>query len=322
MRTQIASILAVLALFSANPSIAQPADRHESTALQGADFFRFRLGDITVTALSDGTVPQDLHALLRNTTPQQTDQQLSEAFLQNPVEASINAFLFPLGNRLVLVDTGAGELFGRGNGGKLVESLAAAGYRPEQVTDILLTHIHTDHSGGLVRDGERTFPKAILHAGEPDLAFFLDSRNAAASGYDSKYFYEAIETVKPYVEAGKVASFSGRSEILPGLVAEIHSGHTPGSAFYTLTNGREQITFIGDIIHVAAIQFPHPEVTIVYDVSPAEAAITRSKAFAAFADERTLVAAPHLPFPGIGHLRRAEVGYDWVPVEYGNRKDR
>lgn len=102
-------------------------------------------GAVNVIALSDGTVPQDLYALLTNTTQAKTDALLEVSFLRNPIEASINVFLIALPDRLVLVDTGSGELFGPGNGGKLLSSLAAAGYRPEQITDILITHVHTDH---------------------------------------------------------------------------------------------------------------------------------------------------------------------------------
>ncbi|MBB3695156.1 MBL fold metallo-hydrolase [Sphingomonas sp. BK580] len=319
-----AALLSALAL-SLTPS-AQPASaqvqRPSTVMLQGADFYRFRVGAVTVTALSDGTVPQDLHTLLRSTTAGRTDALLRAGFLSNPVEASINAFLVQLPDRLVLVDTGSGELFGPGNGGKLVASLEAAGFRPEQITDILITHVHTDHSGGLVAGGRRVFANATLHVGQPDLDFFLDAGNAARSGYAPKYFEEAIKTVKPYVDAGKVAGFSGTTEVVPGITASLHPGHTPGSAFYTLESEGERIIFIGDIVHVAAVQMPRPEVTIVYDVDPGQAAAVRKSSFAEFARDRALVAAPHLPFPGVGHVRTVGTGYEFVPVDYGNRDAR
>lgn len=309
-----------LLLCGAPSSFAQTGAGASSVTLQGADFYRFRVGTITVTALSDGSVPQDLHKLLTATTPRKTDAFLHAGFLENPVEASINAFLIPLPNRLVLVDTGSGELFGPGNGGKLVDSLAAVSCRPEQVTDILVTHVHTDHSGGLVQSGRRVFANATVHVGQPDVDFFLEPGNATKSGYDRRYFDEAIKTLKPYVDAGKVAGFSNTTVVVPGVVATLHPGHTPGSAFYTLSSEGERITFIGDLIHFAAVQFPDPSVTVVYDLDPNAARATRARAFESFARDRELIAAPHLPFPGVGHVRRAGKGYQWVPVDYGNRE--
>jgi glyoxylase-like metal-dependent hydrolase (beta-lactamase superfamily II) len=316
----LAIAIALLSLCGTSPTFAQPTGSTPHVAVQGANFYRFRVGAVTVTALSDGTVPQDLHALLTSTAQAKTDALLDASFLHNPVEASINAFLIALPDRLALVDTGSGELFGPGNGGKLLNSLAAAGYRPEQINDILITHVHTDHSGGLVQGGRIVFPNATVHVGKPDVDFFLNPVNAAASGYDSKYFDEAIKTLRPYVGAGKIAAFSNTTEVVPGITATLHPGHTPGSAFYTLTSQGERITFVGDVIHVASVQFPDPTVTIVYDVDPRAAEATREQAFSQLASERELVAAPHLPFPGVGHIRRADRGYQWVPVEYANRE--
>jgi glyoxylase-like metal-dependent hydrolase (beta-lactamase superfamily II) len=319
-KIHLAIAVALLPLYGTSPTFAEATGPTPQVAVQGADFYRFRLGSVTVTALSDGTVPQDLHALLRSTTQAKTDALLEASFLRNPIEASINVFLIALPDRLVLVDTGSGELFGPGNGGKLVASLAAAGYRPEQITDILITHVHTDHTGGLVQGEQLVFPNATIHVGKPDVDFFLNPANAATSSYDRKYFDEAIKTLKPYVNAGKVAAFSNTTEVVPGITATLHPGHTPGSAFYTLISLGERITFVGDIIHVASVQFPDPSVTIVYDVNPKAAEATREQAFSQFASDRELVAAPHLPFPGVGHVRRTDKGYQWVPVEYGNRQ--
>lgn len=312
--------IALLFFFSIPSAFAAASSPAPGIALQGADTYRFRVGAVSITALSDGSVTQDLHQLLTATTPAKTDALLDAAFLRNPVEASINAFLLPLQNRLVLVDTGSGELFGPGNGGKLIESLKAAGYRPEDVSDILITHVHTDHSGGLVHGRRLVFPNATIHVAQPDVDFFLNPSNAAKSGYDRKYFDEAIKTLRPYVDAGKVAGFSQTTEVVPGITATLHPGHTPGSAFYTLVSQGQRITFIGDIIHVGAVQFPDPRITIVYDVNPQAAAATRATAFAEFADRRELIAAPHLPFPGVGHIRRMRDAYEWVPIQYGNRE--
>jgi glyoxylase-like metal-dependent hydrolase (beta-lactamase superfamily II) len=317
-----AAVLLAAAMSPVDVAFAEGEKAGQSTpgiVLQGADTYRFKVGDVVVTSLSDGTVPQDLHKLLLGTSAEKTDALLAQGYLANPVEASINVFMLEMGGKRVLVDTGSGELFGPGYGGKLMESLKAAGLAPAQITDILITHVHTDHSGGLISGGRLAFPNATVHVGKPDVDFFLDRANAAKSGIDMKYFDEAIKTMKPYVDAGRVKTFDRQGEILPGVTATLHPGHTPGSAFYTLRSGGQQVIFIGDIIHVSAVQFPDPAITIVYDVDPMNAARVRAEQFSVFARDRDLVAAPHLPFPGVGHVRALERGYGWVPVDYGNR---
>jgi glyoxylase-like metal-dependent hydrolase (beta-lactamase superfamily II) len=315
-----ALLLTSVALAPAAPAApASSPDASAGIALQGADSYHLRIGDIEVIALSDGSVPQDLHVLLRDTTAAHTDALLDRGFLKNPVEASINAFLFRTGNRVVLVDTGAGDFFGPGFGGKLLDSLSREGVSPDQITDVLLTHAHDDHMGGLVHNGKLNFPNATVHLGKPDLDFFLDRTNAARTHYAMSYFDQAATALQPEVDAGKIRPFSATTEVVPGVVATLHPGHTPGSAFYTLTSRGQSLTFVGDIIHVAAVQAPDTGVTIAYDVDTAKAAAVRREAFARFAAERTLIAIPHLSFPGIGHMQQVGSGFAWVPIPYTNR---
>lgn len=327
-RLLLDSVVAAAALFSVSLPLAteaSPPTARASVAQRRAQVpgvYRYRVGDFEVTALSDGTVPQDLHVLLQGASPAEIDKMLHHAFLSNPVEASITAFLIDTGSRLILVDTGAGGLFGPGFGGKLLGSLKLAGYEPEQIDDILLTHIHTDHSGGLVSEGNRVFPNATVHVGKADLDFFLNPANqGGVNGYDKKYFEEAVKTVGPYVKAGKVHAFTRETWLFPGIKAIPTPGHTPGHGFYQVESRGESLTFIGDIVHVAAVQFPKTAITIVYDVNPSDAAAQRENQFAAAANDRALVAAPHLPYPGIGHIRAEERGYTFVPVDYRDRHE-
>lgn len=315
----IRSIPLLAALLALAPSTGTVA-RTPGVTTQIAGTYRFFVGDVRVTALSDGTVPIDLHELLRGVPQARIDALLARNFQANPAEASINAYLLELGQRRVLVDAGAGDLFGPGNGGRLPEVLAAAGVRPEAITDILITHVHSDHSGGLVRNGRMLFPNATIHAGRADVDFFLEPANAARTGYDRRYFDEADRTLRPYVDAGRVRPIERSGEILPGLAAELHPGHTPGSAFYVLTSRGQRLVFIGDVIHAGAVQFPQPTVTITFDQDQPRARAVRRQAFARFAADGSLLAAPHLSFPGVGHIRREGAGYRWFPVEFGDRR--
>lgn len=282
--------------------------------------YRTRVGDFEITALSDGTVPVDMHPLLKGATPAQIDAALKRAFQANPVETSINAFLIDTGSRLILVDTGVGDFYGPGNGGKLVSSLAAVGVKPEQIDDVLLTHIHTDHSGGLTHAGHIVFPNATVHVGKPDVDFFLAPANQnGAGGYDKMYFQQGTQSVSPYQAAGKLVTFSGRTEVLPGITAIPAPGHTPGHSVYRVESKGESITFIGDLVHVEAVQMEQPDVTIAFDVDQTLAAKQRAALFGEFVTQRELIAAPHLPFPGIGHVAKQGGGYSFVPEVYRNR---
>ncbi|MBD2069555.1 MBL fold metallo-hydrolase [Leptolyngbya sp. FACHB-671] len=312
-RAIFAVITAVLII--ATSSISSGSATGETAKTQVPGVYSFRLGEFTITALSDGTVLQDLNQVLTNANSAEVEQLLHRNFLTNPVEASINTFLIDTGDKQVLIDTGVGQLFG-GQGGKLQLSLEAAGYTPDEIDMILLTHIHSDHSGGLVENGQLMFPTATVYVGKPDVDLWLDPANVERSHLDRRYFDEAVTTVKPYLDAGKLEMFSGETTILPGITALPTPGHTPGHSFYVVESRGESIEFCGDILHFGSIQFPNPEITVAYDVDANAAAEQRARQFSRLAESRRLVATAHLPFPGVGHIRAEDQGYAWVPMDY------
>lgn len=312
-RAIFAVITAVLII--ATSSISSGSATGETAKTQVPGVYSFRLGEFTITALSDGTVSQDLNQVLTNANSAEVEQLLHRNFLTNPVEASINTFLIDTGDKQVLIDTGVGQLFG-GQGGKLQLSLEAAGYTPDEIDMILLTHIHSDHSGGLVENGQLMFPTATVYVGKPDVDLWLDPVNAERSHLDRRYFDEAVTTVKPYLDAGKLEMISGEATLLPGITALPTPGHTPGHSFYVVESRGESIEFCGDILHFGSIQFPNPEITVAYDVDANAAAEQRARQFSRLAESRRLVATAHLPFPGVGHIRAEDQGYAWVPMDY------
>ena len=295
----------------------------KASTVQKPGGYRFAVGDVQIVALSDGTVPQDLHTLLKGVDKDHLDKLLAHNFQKSPIELSIGGYLIQKDGRNILVDTGVGTFFGPGVAGKLVSNLEAMGVSPQQVSDILLTHIHTDHSGGLVdAAGKRVFPNATVHVGKPDVDFFLDPKNQnGTTGYDKTYFQQATASIGPYVKAGKIKAFSAAGEVLAGITAKPTPGHTPGSALYTLSSKGQDLTFVGDLFHVESVQMPQPGITIVYDVNQDQAAAQRKAQFADLAKTRRLIAAPHLPYPGIGYIRQDAPGrYAYVPLDFLNRQ--
>ncbi|MEO8779022.1 MAG: MBL fold metallo-hydrolase, partial [Rhodanobacter sp.] len=251
-----------------------------------------------------------------------THAMLKKAFLKSPLETSVNAFLINTGSRLVLVDTGAGAFFGP-TLGKLVANLRAAGYQPAQVDDILLTHMHPDHEGGLVASDQRVFPNATVHASKKDADFWLSEANmdhATANSPDEpkNFFQDAIASLKPYVDAGKVKWFDGDSEIVPGVTSLATPGHTVGHTDYLVQSEGHKLLLIGDSIVVGAVQFKEPSVTVAYDMDPKAAMASRAKSFARAAADGYLVGGDHVSFPGLGHIATQGKGWKWIPVNYTN----
>jgi glyoxylase-like metal-dependent hydrolase (beta-lactamase superfamily II) len=317
-RLGVAVALTITLLFSA--AAAEASAPQQKTQAPG--YYRMMLGDFEITTLCDGTFQMDASKLLTGITPKQLEAALSRSFLKDPFELSVDAFLVNTGSKLVMIDTGAGVLFGP-TLGKLLANLKAAGYRPEQIDEIYITHMHGDHIGGLLTDGKIAFPNAIVRAAQQEADFWLSKPHMDAASKDQKDAYQsAMNMLNPYISAGKFKPFDGETELVPGVRAVAGPGHTAGHTLYVVESKGQKLALWGDLMHVAAAQFPNPAVTILFDTDSAMAAEQRKKAFAEAAAQGNWVAAAHLPFPGIGHLRAtgsgraAGSGYIFVPVNY------
>ncbi|WP_081987209.1 MBL fold metallo-hydrolase [Caballeronia zhejiangensis] len=279
-------------------------------------YYRMLLGDFEITALSDGTVALPVDKRLNQPAPK-TQSALAKSFQKAPLETSVTGYLVNTGSKLVLVDTGAAGLFGP-TLGRLAANLKAAGYQPEQVDEIYITHMHPDHVGGLMVGEQRAFPNAVVRADQKEADFWLSQTNLdKAPDDESKGFFKgAMASLNPYVKAGKFKPFSGNTDLVPGIKALASHGHTPGHTTYVVESQGQKLALLGDLILVAAVQFDDPSVTIQLDSDSKSAAVERKKAFADAAKGGYLIAAAHLSFPGIGHIRAEGKGYRFVPVNY------
>lgn len=285
---------------------------------QAPGYYRVMLGDFEVTALSDGTFAMKPSELLTQITAKELDADLSRSFLTDPIEASVNAFLINTGTKLVLIDTGAGAVFGP-TLGKLMANLKASGYRPEEIDEIYITHMHPDHIGGLVVEGKMAFPNATVRAAQQEVDYWLSKAQMQAAPDDMKpRFAAAKQALDPYVAAGRFKPFRGDVELVPGIRAVAAPGHTPGHSLYRVESAGQTLLLWGDLMHIAAAQFPDPSVGIRFDSDTAAAAAQRKKVFADAAERSYWVAGAHLSFPGIGHLRANGSGYTFVHVNYSS----
>lgn len=280
--------------------------------------FRMMVEDFEVTVLSDGVnaraVEQQLQLLYGD--KEKMKAVLERTYPTGQMESTVNAFLINTGSKLVLVDTGNGKL-GSTSMGKVLQNLRAAGYQPEAIDEVYLTHMHGDHIGGLVSGEKRVFPNATVYAHKREAEYWLDDNNLNAAPANAKRGFQTAKTVlTPYINVGNFKEFEGNVQLSPGIRAEALFGHTPGHTAYIVENKGSTLVLWGDITHVSAVQFEDPSVTISYDKNRDEAAKTRQYILAEAAKSKWLIGGAHLEFPGLGYVRANETGgYVFVPLQ-------
>ncbi|SEJ04309.1 Glyoxylase, beta-lactamase superfamily II [Pseudomonas sp. NFACC07-1] len=317
-RTLLAVSLAFAGVFAAVAPVQAAAPMQHK---QVPGFYRTMIGDYEVTALYDGGGSID--SSLLHGDPALIQSLLARSFQNDPkhVSATVQGFLVNTGSKLVLIDTGSGGHWGPPTLGKLAQNLKASGYKPEQIDLVLLTHLHADHAGGIYQNGKRVFPNATVMMTKADADFWLSKEIMAKAPEESKIFFKvAQDGAAPYIAAGKWKPYEGMAEIVPGIAPYAIPGHTPGHTGYMISSKGQSLLIWGDVAHVGAVQMPHPEISIIFDSDSASAVKTREDLLVKLAADKTMIAAAHMPFPGLGRLRKADngEGYDWVPATFLN----
>ncbi|GHS88327.1 MBL fold metallo-hydrolase [Synergistales bacterium] len=260
---------------------------------------KFTVGDVVVWAIADSLGDRDMSVFI-GLDP---DVQKQYAPLGKSPSA-VMAFLVKTKDETILIDTGMNGLFPAG----LAEVSSAA-----DVTKVLITHMHGDHINGLVQDGKRVFGNALVLASRQEREFWLDEKSAEKfpdrkAGLDS-----ARRIMGIYGADGKAFEYGdivaeGADFKLEAIDAH---GHTPGHTVFMLTSNGERLLFWADLSHAAALQFPRPDINATYDMNPEEAAKTRLHFMELAATEKLTIAGVHLPFPGVGAVEKAPVGYTY-----------
>ncbi|MGY4535024.1 glyoxylase-like metal-dependent hydrolase (beta-lactamase superfamily II) [Pseudomonas sp. TE3786] len=311
----ILALMCAFSLMHPGLAIAAPVAK-QNTQVPG--YYRMALGDFEVTALYDG-VNFINNKLLKGASAEAIQSSQARAFLDssNGVQTAVNAFLINTGEHLVLVDSGAGKCL-TDKLGNVQRDIEAAGYRLEQVDTLLLTHMHPDHACGVLDSkGERAFPNATLMLNKAEADYWLNPELLAKAPADKQARLKMIAaSAAPYKAAGKLQLFTDGSDILPGVKDLALHGHTPGHSGYLFTSKGQKLLVWGDVVHSHSIQFAHPQVAIDFDSDSKQAIATRKHILAEATAEKFLVAGAHLPFPGIGHVRKKGTGFAWVPVEF------
>ena len=280
-------------------------------AQQIPGIYHRKIGDIVVTAVSDGYLDGTLD-IMRNVDLDRARQILTDAF-RPARRTSVNAFLIHSKGRTAIVDTGSGDYM-QPSAGFVQRSLSGAGINAKSIDTVLLTHMHPDHSAGLVdmSNGQLLFPNAelVMHENEPK-HWFDDGEMAKADERTAKLFFQAgREQVEPYKSRTRLFK-SG--EVFPGVTAVPSHGHTPGHTAFLVESGGEQLMIWGDTVHVPEVQTAIPEAGMGYDTDLAAAAASRKRMFDRVATDGILIAGMHLHFPAFSRLARRGDAYALYP---------
>lgn len=251
----------------------------------------YAIGDLDILAIRDANTTMEKTLL----PDLEKFSDLTGVFANGPVPAVVQTFSWKNGDHTVLVDAGWGQDFR--TKGSTVALLREVGISPEEISDILLTHMDLDHIGGLLANGKAMYPNATLWIAKPEYDAWIGKTI-------TKRQQQAIDLARQVVEAykNKVRQFMYGDEIIPGVRGVEAVGHTPGHTAYDIVSGKDKMTIAGDVLHIAAVQLPHPELSTVYDVDPARAASARQYLLERAAAEGSVFSGMH--FPMIGNMHK------------------
>ena len=315
----IATALLMLAL-SCSAQARSPHDAQQ----QVAGVYHQQIGELQVTALFDGAVALGLQELV-GIDPTTITRLLDHRYVPEDaqgLQTAVNAYLVQRGDHLSLIDTGTAQCFGPGLG-QVLGNLRAAGHDPAEVDDVLLTHAHPDHMCGLLdAQGKTAFPNATVWLSQADAGYWLDPASEATAPQQLRMaFGMARNAVAPYAATGKLHRFTPGERLPVGITAVESHGHTPGHVSYLLDGGSGQKLLVwGDIVHFHAVQFARPDAAFEADSDRTAAIASRRRLMAEASDQGWWVAGAHLPFPGLGHVRREGEAFAWVPGEFSPLK--
>lgn len=263
-----------------------------------------KIGSIEVSTLSDGTfdIPQSWF-------PNASAESLAVA--GEPIVIGVNQWLVRTGARVILIDTGAGPLF-PGVGG-LEALLAANGIEKTEITDIVITHMHGDHIGGLARENSGGFTNAKIHMNAVEWGFWTDPELVNKMPAEMKETIEGAQAIVAPL-ADRVMTHEGEADLGDGLTLMPMVGHTPGHSGVRIADGGEELLIIGDALLSEALQFSNPEYTYVLDIDPQKAVETRLGLLNQLADNGGLFAATHIAYPGLGQVERDGTVFKFKPL--------
>lgn len=279
------------------------------------DIHQFKLGGFKVLVIKDGARPSDKpgETFGTNQPPEAVGALLEQNFL--PTGQFVNSFspvLIDTGSDVILFDTGLGEQARAQGGGRLIEGLAAAGYMPDDISIVVITHMHGDHIGGLMEKGKPSFSKARYVTGQAEYDFWTDGARAGTPAEGNQK--AVLANVKPLAE--KTTFLKDGGEVVSGITAMLAPGHTPGHMIFNVESQNRRLILTADTANHYVLSLQRPDWEVRFDMDKAQAAASRKKVFDMIATDKIAFLGYHMPFPAVGYVEKQETGYRFVPKTY------
>jgi glyoxylase-like metal-dependent hydrolase (beta-lactamase superfamily II) len=279
--------------------------------------YAVRVGDINVLVISDGVLTPPAESMATNANPVTRTAWLDDRFLaHDKFDWALNAVVVRSGGQTILIDSGiGGEVPDFPRAGQFGHRLAAAGVDLASVTDVVLTHMHFDHVGGLLVDGvkERLRPNLRIHVSAAE-AKFWESPDFSRTGMPPELVEVARSASTRFLKEyrDQLHTFNVEQEVAPGVVVTRTGGHTPGHSVVRMASGGDRLMFAGDAIF--PVSFDHPEWHNGFEHDPEEATRVRLRLMQELAETGAWLVSTHMPFPSVGRVATAGDLFRWVPV--------
>jgi glyoxylase-like metal-dependent hydrolase (beta-lactamase superfamily II) len=274
-----------------------------------------RVGSVQVIAISDGFIEAPFDVFTG--APASEIEAAFAARSAHPPNGvhrlGFTVWLVNDGERLVLIDSGYADL-GGATTGRLHAALAAIGVRPEDIDAVLITHMHSDHTRGLIVNGRPAFPDAEVFIHRDDVAHFTNPARAAAAPDHLKSSFDTTATLVAVTP--RLQQFDRERALTRAISTVDLRGHTPGHTGYRIADGGESLLIVGDALFDPALHPGRTDLGIIFEADPAAAQAMRERLFPIAAEERALLAATHMPFPGFGRIVRENGALRWDPADW------
>ncbi len=278
--------------------------------------YRYKVGDLEITAINDGFAQRPLENFVRNAELSDVRKSLDDAFLPNDrLTIPFTTLVVNTGSKLVLLDTGNGDS-GAPTSGTWMSNFRAAGFDPASVDTVVISHFHGDHINGLrLKDGTAVFPNAEIMVPAAEWAFWMDDAKMGAAQDGMKPAFQGVRRVFGPI-AGDVKRYEAGKELVAGITSIAAPGHTPGHTAFAIASGAGRLLVLSDTTNHPALFVRNPAWAAVFDMNGDEAAATRRKLLDMAVTDRMQVAFYHAPFPATGYIARDGNGFRMVPVAW------
>jgi len=315
-RKLLGTALAGTAVMSLTSVFSQVSPSFGAPTPAAPGFRRMKLGAMEVIALNDGVLRRPLgDEFVVNAPLEQVKALLaSQSLPTDYVDVPYTPFLVVSGQRRFLFDTGFADN-GPPTTWRLRANMEAAGFKMEDVTDVVISHYHGDHINGLrMKDGSLTFPRARVHVPAAEHAFWMDDARMNAAPQGARGNFMASRRIFGNMPAEQMVRFEAGAQIAPGITASAAYGHTPGMCIFQVTSEGQAFHYVADVTNIPSLFARNPDWAVVFDMDPVAARMTRRRVFEGLVKDRALTGGFHFPFPAMGTMEASGSGFQFKPL--------